>query len=69
MCSNYTPEDRKEEVHDKNPNYKNELLSQIERKQLEEERRKLMDKSYALEQNQKSKQQQEEVPLSKHRKP
>jgi len=60
--NNYKPEERKDEV-DKFPGLKEELLDQIARKKYEQQRRKDMDKSFALEQNYLAKQKLDEDSL------
>lgn len=46
---------------DKYPNYKNELLSQIENKKAAQENSKMIERQYAIDQNMKSKKLLEDV--------
>jgi len=57
---NYKPEERKEYERNKNPHYMDDLREQMERKKLEEQRRKMFDRSFALEQNMKNKEKMDE---------
>jgi len=57
---NYKPEERKEYIANKYPNYTNELLEQMERKKNEDQRKKAFDRSFALDQNMKNKEKMDE---------
>ena len=62
--SNYVPEERCEEIVDKFPHYKQDLLDQIERKQANDEQVKRMERQFGIDLNLKNKELMEDVSVA-----